>query len=205
MPGQTRYNASLQASGQGKFLLWCVEIGHGFSIVSSEGETRRSRTFYPNKRTSGEWYLEFVFKDRKQWEVFHTWLAKYVNRASDPYKETVAPIQVQVPSRSFDKMGFPISSLSFGDEFGKVLYRSRVTFTSASDPIDQDDSSQFHYPNVRWLGDSFFAPSGLGAGDNTDPDLPDPWIGVDGPPEGDDDSVYESGGGVGGNAGVRYL
>lgn len=136
MPLQSPYtNGFFSSPDYGRWDIKATALGYGMSIVSSEGEARTTRTFYPMVRTSGLWFVEAVFTTIEERDLFNYWMAVYMWRVADPNEpKTLAPMTVSVPSQNFTKVGYPTSPLVGGAQFAEVSWTVRMAFASASDP-----------------------------------------------------------------------
>lgn len=167
-------NCSIEVPDIGQRSVYCVGLGHGFKVISSESETRRFRTYYPYKRTSGTWWVDIVFASHGEYQAFMVWFVMVCNMMSDPHKTTVAPMTVSVPSRQFLKRGYPVTAATFGDRFGQVVYTARLGFSSANDPLSPVKASEFtgaYYDAAA----QFFYPGGV---QSSSAPPPSPWLGV---------------------------
>lgn len=148
--GVHRTNCTLSAPGFGRYELLITSVAYGTSIVSSDSEGRRMKTFYTQVATSGEWYVETVFRSHSEMGNFGLWLMAYYNRIIDPGATSVLlPMTVSVQSRDFYKVGYPVSTIDFGDEMGKILYPMRVNFVSASEPTVNSSFASRYVPPLR--------------------------------------------------------
>lgn len=132
--GVHRTNCTLGAPNFGHYDLLVTGLGFGKSIVATEEEARRTKTFYTQVATSGEWFVEALFRSHREMSHFGLWLLGYYNRVIDPARAPLLPMSVTVRSRNFQKVGYPVSTIDFGDEFGKVVYPMKINFASASEP-----------------------------------------------------------------------
>jgi hypothetical protein len=176
--GIHKTNCTLNAPGYGEYKLVVTGLGYGKSVVSSESEARRFKTFYPQIATSGEWFVMPVFRSYGEKNAFNWWMAAYFNQLVDPNTSPLMPMTVSVNSRNFRKVGYPKSSVDFGDEFAKVLYSMKVSFVSATDPnLSRSDVSRY-IPALRdsAVSQRFF-PGGIQTGQA--PSYASGWI--DGP------------------------
>jgi hypothetical protein len=180
-------NGLIDAGQYGSWEVYVESITHGFQIVHSETETRRFRTFYPKRLLSDNWAVAIVFSNHKALQEFATWCVTFFGEASNPYGDTPSPVTVSIPSRQFARQGYPVSAVPFGDQFGEVLYRVRLSFVSAASGFSESDSSRFLGPATDATAYSFY-PAGLQPGDISRPG-PGPLTGV----SGDDGKVYGNG------------
>lgn len=152
-------NATLDAPGFGVRQERCTILGYGKTFYANEGEGRRFKSFYPVVATSGTWFINLIFTSFHEKEGFNAWLAMYYSRVVDPYESPLMPMTVTVPSRNFRKVGYPVASAEFGDQFGQVTYQMMLQFKSASDPTltrfyaskfkppISDEAAKFFYPD----------------------------------------------------------
>ena len=183
--GARQNNCTIEIVGLGKQEVSIIALGHGLSVAASVGESRRQRTFYPFKKTSGLWYVEAVFADVTERNNFHRWLLYYIQSATDQWRlNPMSPLTVTVPSCNFIKVGYPTSSISFGDTMGMAVYHSVVQFTSASDPLRSPFGSVYAPPTRDETARKFYPV------DEQSHALPDPL----GPyyPGGPPDSVWNT-------------
>ena len=182
--GNPKYNATLEWVGRSTFGLVVTELGHGFTFISSESESRSRKTFYPKVRTSGEWYVSAQFYSYRKlgldregnqavnvvsgydaYMEFANWMSQYFAAITSPYVTTPKPLKLSVPSQGFTKSGFPKGSLSYGDEMGKFMYPARLSFSSASDPINLWGESSKFIPATNSSVARHYYPGGFQAGD----------------------------------------
>jgi len=182
--GAKSASGSISAPGYGSVDLAVTSLGYGVSVAHSVGESRRSRTFYPNVKTSGAWYIEVSFPEVKERSAFAGWMLFYIARITDPYQQPLAPMTVSVPSSNFMKTGYPTSSIDFGDAVGTAVYRMVVQFTSASDPLLLSSSGSRYSPPSRDSAARNFYPAGIQSSSLPDPaplsaapGPDDPWNG----------------------------
>lgn len=161
--GARRDSCTVTIPGMGSKSLPVVTLGYGVSVAHSVGEARSQRTFYPFIKTSGQWYIEAHFSSANERNDFHRWVFAYIRRITDPNSTPLPPMVVSVPSRKFSKVGYPTSSVEFGDAVGTAVYRSIVQFTSASDPTGRADGSQFSAASSDYVASQFY-PGGSQAG-----------------------------------------
>lgn len=154
-------NCTLEAPNYGTAAIRVETTGHGMQIVSDQSGARTQRTFYPFVRTSGEWYIEAVFSSVQERNSLHGWLLYYIIRATDQYAQAIPPITVTVPASEFMKTGYATSSIEFGDSKGIGVYRSLITFTSASDPLLIQRTRSPYVPPRRDRAALHFYPSGI--------------------------------------------
>lgn len=133
--GVHRTNCTLSAPGYGSYELLVTALGYGKSIVATDEEARRTKTFYAQVAASGEWYVETTFLSHPEMSNFGLWLINYYNRIIDlGSTSALLPMTVTVRSRDFRKVGYPVSTVDFGDTMGQILYPMKVNFVSASGP-----------------------------------------------------------------------
>ena len=133
--GQRKFNCLLSVPTYGDFPVVATTLGYGMTVVANVGEARAARTFYPDVRTSGPWYVDTAHGNREERDEMNSWLYMMLRRASNPWTDRpISPITVTIPARDFVKTGYPTGSLNFGDSTGKSDWNSRITFSSASDP-----------------------------------------------------------------------
>ena len=109
-------------------------LGYGMSIVTNEEITRSQKVIYPFRRTSGTWYVNAIFPEYQMWRSFQNWIYGFIGRATDPHRTIMQPLKVEVASEEFSKLGYPTSTIAYGNDWDAVVYQSMVTFASASDP-----------------------------------------------------------------------
>lgn len=146
--GVHKTNCTLSAPGYGSYNLLVTALGYGKNIVASEAEGRRTKTFYTQVATSGQWFVEVLFLTHAEMGNFGLWLINYYNKIIDlASTSALLPMTVSVTSRNFHKVGYPVSTIDFGDEVGKVTYPLTLNFVSASDPeVDPAVASRFVAP-----------------------------------------------------------
>lgn len=159
--GVRKTNATLDAPGYGRKDVVVTTLGHGMSIVGSDGESRRFRAYYPFVRTSGAWYIEAVCAELRERDELHMWLLGHVSRCIDPYKAPLNPMTISVPSRNFVKVGYPTATLDFGDAFGRASYHTIINFCSASDPTVSGVGASRYIPPLRDSAARHFYPAGV--------------------------------------------
>lgn len=145
--GSRNFNASLSAPGYGEFRLVVTTLGHGMKVIANQGESRNQRTLYPYARTSGAWYVETQHGNPEERDELSRWLLTYIKRVSSPWVDNAPrPITLTVPSRDFVKLGYPTSSIEFGDEATAFSWPMLVGFSSASDPTSSALSASRYIP-----------------------------------------------------------
>jgi hypothetical protein len=146
-PSNTFWNCKLTAKAYlpANYYLKIDTLGYGMFVASNEKATRHQRVFYPFVRTSGLWYVNAVFTDYARWRQFQNWLFGYLILATDPHHKTMQPITVEVASEDFKKVGYPTSTIDFGNTWDKSAYETNIGFASASDPETMmGNASQYH-------------------------------------------------------------
>lgn len=153
-------NCWLDAPGWGRIPLVVSALGYGMNAIqrTPDGASRTKRTFYPWVRTSGSWYIQAEHGSREERDAVNVWLLYYVSRITDPRLTPLAPIAVTVPSRNFHKVGYPKSTMEFGDAHGIGRYSTVITLSSASDP---DTSSRNASKFIPVTDSLFFNPGGV--------------------------------------------
>ena len=81
--------------------------------------------------------IEIIFTTQQAQERFQSWLEKYARWAADPNTDS-APVRVVIPSRNFDKLGVLEGRMTYGDQFGTVVYKTSLEFMGGRDPVDID-------------------------------------------------------------------
>jgi len=134
-------NCIISIPSYGKTRVWVESIVHGLNIFTfgpeNTQESRTRRQFVTSKRTSGSFTLDLIFTSHNSREQFLSWLEGYVRWAANPSTDSTS-IRVVVPSRGFDKLGVLGGALAYGDEVGKVLYKTQLGFIGGKDPLDLD-------------------------------------------------------------------
>lgn len=148
-------NCTISAPGFGTAYVYAEELGYGLNIISSESETAHKRVHYPFLRTSGLWYVDTIWPDRFWFVAFQQWLSNYFIKIADPRFSNPPPMTLSVPSRNFVKNGFPEEPLTIAEDRRSVVYKARVSFMSAGDPMDHFDASQYVPPSVG-IGNLFY-------------------------------------------------
>lgn len=164
LTGKSRPNCWLDAPGWGKIGVVATTLGYGMNIVSSEGEARTKRTFYPWVRTSGKWYIEIEHGNRNERDLVNAWLLFYIARITDPNLTPLPPVSVTVPSRDFHKVGYPDGTIDFGDSYGTGRYSTIVSMTSASDPELGEFTGSRYVPPTDDTQAEYFTPGGSQTG-----------------------------------------
>lgn len=136
----TAKNCLISIPDYGKATVWVETLTHGLSIFNLGGRTesdqsRTRRHFFTTHRSSGGFIIEIIFSSHRAQEKFHNWIEGYSRGAADPSMDT-PPARVVIPSRNFDKLGVLESAISYGDEVGKVLYKTTLEFMGGSEPVD---------------------------------------------------------------------
>lgn len=127
-------NCLLSIPGFGDRLVWCLRIDHGVSIIpTSEGESRRARSFHTRHRSSGSFSAQFAFRSWDEYDAFMQWLEGYLRWMADPEADP-SPCRIIVPGRNFDKVAIP-QKITRGDKVGTVVYRITIRFQGARDPV----------------------------------------------------------------------
>lgn len=157
---RSKPNCWLEAPGWGTIPLVATTVGYGMSVIqrTPDGASRTRRTFYPWVRTSGVWYIEIEHGSRQERDMVNAWLLFYVSRITDPRLTPLAPVSVTVPARNFHKVGYPQSSMEFGDAHKISRYSSVIQFSSASDPALSSQTASSYVPVTDSL---FFHPGGV--------------------------------------------
>ncbi len=162
-------NCTLDAPGYGRRSIVTENLGYGMSIQGSEGGGRRFKAWYPFVRTSGAWYVDAVFPSVEERDALSFWLTGYIMRVTDPYKTPLSPITVSLPAHQFLKVGYPASSLDFGDEFGTGVYKMVLSFVSASDPTTSSSYGSKYVPPLNDAAARHFSPAGVQESDLDNP------------------------------------
>lgn len=134
-------NCLISIPDYGKAAVQVETLIHGLSIFNLGGrevntqESRTGRHFFTTHRSSGGFTIEIIFTSHPAQENFHQWMEKYTRWAADPTTDA-SPARVVIPRRNFDKLGVLDGVISYGDQFGKVLYKTSLKFMGGSDPVD---------------------------------------------------------------------
>lgn len=142
-------NASLIIPNWGTRKIMITGLGYGKTVAASETEARRLKAFYSKRATSGLWFVEAIFTTYAEYMDFQEWFLRYYNRISDPNMTPLNPVTVRVPSRKFEKVGYPVAQLDFGDYVNRVTYPITLNFVSASDPDVTAQSASKYAPPIR--------------------------------------------------------
>lgn len=159
--GTRRYNCMITAPGFGKLSLMVNGLGYGKSIVSSQTESRRYASWYPQVATSGEWYVSACFTAWKDLNFFMSWMTYFHNRVTDPNLPMLLPMTVEVPTRSFRKVGYPVVVAEFGDEAKRYYWEVQVPFVSATDPTISSTYASKYIGPLRDSAAWALAPAGI--------------------------------------------
>jgi len=146
-PRPSTYNGLLTAQGWGTLYVRIMSIGHGMSIVSSGSKSRRGRTVYITRRTSGSFGVNFLCASSQEYDIFGAWIRGYGERLARS-APTVGPVRVMCPSRNFDKVAIP-KGVTFGDTSLSHIYPISIQFLGSRDPVPltSDFTSTFVLPN----------------------------------------------------------
>lgn len=132
-------NCLISIPSYGKTYVMVESIVHGLNIFTfgpeNSQESRTRRQFFTSRRTSGSFTLDLIFTSHNSREQFLSWLEGYARWAANPSTNSTS-VRVVVPSRGFDKLGVLGGSMDYGDEVGKVLYKTRIGFIGGKDPLD---------------------------------------------------------------------
>jgi hypothetical protein len=158
---RTAPNCWLDAPGWGRVGLVVTSLGYGMNIVTKDGSSRTKRTIYPYVRTSGTWYVQAEFASRDERDTVNTWILYYISRISNPRLTPLPPISVSVPSKDFHKVGYPVSTIEFGDAQGVGRFQTVIAMKSASDPDTSSSKASRFIPASDSL---FFNPGGVQLG-----------------------------------------
>jgi hypothetical protein len=133
-------NCLISVANFGHLNVRAISVSHGISVVAyaGEGTARRSKSFYPSKRTSGSFELELIFAKRDTYKVVCDWLERYCRWASDPNTNASA-CRVVIPNRDFDKTAVLKGGITFGDDVKVVAHRVMLSFVGSRDPISLSD------------------------------------------------------------------
>lgn len=147
--GHHKNNARVSVQNWGFKDIMITGLGYGKTVASSESEARREKAFYSKRATSGLWFVETIFTSYEEFTAFQFWLLTYYNRITDPKMAPLSPMKVSVPSRKFEKLGYPVAELQFGDYVNRVTYTMTLNFVSASDPDVTAASASKYAPPLR--------------------------------------------------------
>lgn len=132
-------NCTISVARFGHLHVRATRVVHGMSIVAyaPEGQSRRGKTFYSSKRTSGSFDIRLVFSKYAIYETVCDWLERYGRWATDP-NTIAAPCRVTVPARNFDMTGVLKGGVTFGDAVGTVVHAVDLAFVGSRDPLEFD-------------------------------------------------------------------
>ena len=147
--GVHRLNATVSVPNWSSRSIMITGLGFGKTVASSESEARRMKAFYSKRATSGLWFVEAIFTTYEEYMDFQSWLLLYYNRISDPRLAPLNPMTVKVPKRNFEKVGYPVAELNFGDYVDRVTYPITLNFVSASEPDVRALSASKYAPPLR--------------------------------------------------------
>lgn len=154
------------------YRLRCIGLVHGLSQVASESHARRTRAYYPHRRSQAQFMLTFALLARKrtsehaEYERLNIWLKNYMDYVlNQDVTGRARGMLVAVPVRNFMRQGIPIGPLEFGEHVGSMVYNQTITFETTFEPLDtkfatstfnagntdKDKNARFFYPASKQL------------------------------------------------------
>lgn len=127
---------SYQHGGLNQALLRCVRLTTNYAVNSEESHARRTRAFYPHRRSQGSFALTFNFKGWAEYQSAMHWFQAYSDVVLDPNSTTPPPVTVTMAARAFRRLGIPTTGIEFGDHTASMVFAPTLTFVSVSDPAD---------------------------------------------------------------------
>jgi hypothetical protein len=107
---------------QGSITVPVIAVDVGMSIVATEDQGRDNRIFYPMQVQMDMFSISAIFASKEDrgkgnnkirgMNIFNAWVRHYVEWASGGSGVTIG-VQVQVPARNFNMIGFPTTGWSF--------------------------------------------------------------------------------------------
>lgn len=160
--GKMGMTGRLSTIGYGSRLVRVTKVQDGLKIISSSGEARSRRAFYPHATVNAKFILTIVFTSWSERESFNRWMRTYMNGVSTG-KGTSGYMKVSVPGRRFVRIAVPEGELLYGDAVKNVTYPVDVTFVGIHDPVDDlnhPSLSQMQMPKNDLISKHFY-PTGL--------------------------------------------
>lgn len=167
MPARAGLNGTLAYGSGGvrtAFSVRVESIVHNLKPVFAEASGRNRRVFYPHRMSSGEFTLGLVLSGHAEREAFTSFLNGFAAVLLDPGAGVLASMEVSVPVRGFARRGVPTTGIEWGDRLGQVVFRPKVVFETAFEPLDADpDPAVSSAPPIAAVGDGavqYFYPFG---------------------------------------------
>lgn len=156
-------NCTLAVTSYGARSVKCDGIGYGMDVVAGAPDSARNyRAFYISKVATNRFYLNLVFVKFADYDAFVRWVEEYGKQASTP-GTPVGAMRVTIPARRFDRVGVPVTGITFGDLVRKTSYRLTVIFDGARDLGDTTvpKPSTFSLPANDKTDAPYFYPAGV--------------------------------------------
>jgi hypothetical protein len=153
------------------YRLRCTTLTHGLAQVAAESHARRTRAYYPHRRSQAQFMATFALRGRRyitehsEYERFNVWLKAYMEYILDQDQNGQRGMLVTIPARNFSRQGVPLGPVQFGEHVGSMLWLQTVTFETTFEPLDtsfavsefktngtdKDKNARFFYPPSRQL------------------------------------------------------
>ena len=145
-------NCTLSYKQKGKervYRVRCSGLTYGFEQIATESAARTQRGFYPKQVAPTRFTLQIDLIGKAERSSFNIFMTNYANYILDPgLAGTETPqMTASIPSRSFKRIGVPLTGPEYGDRTGQAWYQPTVTFEISGEPLDW--SSQDVISTVR--------------------------------------------------------
>ena len=113
----------------------CRGLSYGFDVIADESHARQARAFYPRQVAEQKFSVTLELIGYREFKMVMDYFRGYVQSFMVAANNAM---YVVVPSRSFVRLGVPVSGIADGDRVGSNVFLSTIVFESVYDPGDPD-------------------------------------------------------------------